>query len=300
VLRLLIDTSVWIDMATRRDGQKWIVPLRLLKFHGRLELLVPAIVTEEFARNRPRSESAVTTSVLDRLRQLRRELREYAGDQHEHIWLEETAQHIPLVNATAPQNFREIDQLLRDGTTLEPGEPEYARALQRGLDKRAPFTSDKNSVADALLIEIYSSQISAADTSDVYAFVTSNHRDFSVTNGDRRQPHPDLAGLFDGTRSRYAYQVEGLHEVLLDQFGDEYLQEQDEVEFLINEEEPRTLAEIIEAENEFFDKVWYVRSIVLEDDSDELADDIRTGTSCGRQSDQGTTKHGSTAISTES
>jgi hypothetical protein len=49
--------------------------------------------------------------------------------------------------------------------------------------------------------------------------------------------------------------------VLLEQFGDEYLEEQAEVEFLTGEEEPRTLAEIIEAEQEFFDKVWYVRSI---------------------------------------
>ncbi len=147
VLRLLIDTSAWLDMATRREGQKWIVPLRVLKSQGRLELLVPALVLEEFDHNRPRSESAVTTSVLDRLRQLRRELREYAGDKHEHIWLAETAQHIPLVNATAPQNFREIDELLRAGTILEPADPEYARAVQRGLDKRAPFTSDKNSVA---------------------------------------------------------------------------------------------------------------------------------------------------------
>jgi len=106
VLRLLIDTSAWLDMATRREGQKWIVPLRVLKSQGKLELLVPALIIEEFDRNRPRSESAVTTSVLDRLRQLRRELREYAGDKHEHIWLAETAQHIPLVNATAPQNFR--------------------------------------------------------------------------------------------------------------------------------------------------------------------------------------------------
>ena len=64
----------------------------------------------------------------------------------------------------------------------------------------------------------------------------------------------DLAGLFDGTRSHYAYQVEGLHEVLLEQFGDEYLEEQDEVEFLISEEEPRTLAEIVEAEQEFFEQ----------------------------------------------
>jgi hypothetical protein len=90
MLRLLIDTSVRLDMATRREGQMWIVPLRVLKFQGKLELLVPALIIEEFDRNRPRSESAVTASVLDRLRQLRRELREYAGDKHEHIWLTET------------------------------------------------------------------------------------------------------------------------------------------------------------------------------------------------------------------
>jgi hypothetical protein len=226
---------------------------------------------------------AVTTSVLDRLRQLRRELREYAGEKHEPIWLAETEQHIPLINAMAPQNFREIDELLRAGVILEPTGPEYARAVHRGLDKRAPFTSDRNSMADALLAEIYALQISERETSDVYAFVTSNHRDFSMPNGDRRQPHPDLASLFDGIRSHYAYQVQGLHEVLLDCFGDEYLEEQHEVEFLISDEEPRTLAEIIEAAQEFFDKVWYVRSIVHNDDRDDLDDDIRSGMMSARE-----------------
>ena len=198
MLRLLIDTSIWVDMATRRDGQQWIVPLRVLKFQQGLELLVPSLVLAEFDRNRPRAEMAVTTSVLDRLRQLRRELRGYAGEKHEDIWLAETEQHIPLVNAMAPQNFREIDELLRAGTIIEPQRQNVPRAAQRGLDKTAPFTSNKNSVADALLIEIYSSQISGSDSSDVFAFVTSNHQDFSLPNGDRRLPHPDLAGLFDG------------------------------------------------------------------------------------------------------
>jgi hypothetical protein len=276
VLRLLIDTSTWLDLATRRDGQKWIVPLRVLKHRGKLELLVPDLVLKEFDRNRPRSEMAVTASVLDRLRQLRRELREYAGDKHEHIWLAETAQHIPLVNAMAPQNFREIDELLRAGAILEATDLEHVRAVQRGLDKRAPFTSDKNSVADALLIEIYSTQISGADNSDVLAFVTSNHRDFSMPNGDHRLPHPGLAGLFGKGRSRYAYQVEGLHELLLDYFGDEFLEDYHEVDFLINDEEPRTLAEIIEAEAEYFDRVKYVRDYVRYDEDDPtMPDDLR-------------------------
>ena len=71
--------------------------------------------------------------------------------------------------------------------------------------------------------------------------------------------------------------------MLFDQFGDEYLEEQDEVEFLVSEEEPRTLAEIVEAEQEFFDKVWYVRSLVDDDDERELSDDIRTGMMANRE-----------------
>ena len=276
MLRLLIDTSAWLDLATRRDGQKWIVPLRVFMHQGKLELLVPAVVIEEFERNRPRSEAAVTRSVLDRLRQLRRDLHEFAGEQHEHVWLAETEQHIPLVNATAPQNFREIAELLDKGKRLKPTNAERARVVRRGLEKRAPFTSDKNSVADALLIELYATQLRHTGPGDVYCFVTSNHRDFSAPNGDHRQPHHDLADLFSSPQSRYAYQVEGLHAVLLDYFGDEFVEEYEEVEFLTGEEEPRTLAEIVEAEQEFFDRVWYVRNVVrIDKEVGDLPEDVR-------------------------
>jgi hypothetical protein len=279
VLRLLIDTSAWLDLATRRDGQKWIVPLRVFMHRGKLGLLVPALVIEEFERNRPRLEAAVTTSVLDRLRQLRRELREFAGDHHEHVWLAETKQHIPLVNAMAPQNFREIAELLGRGKKLKPTNAERTRVIQRGLEKRAPFHSGKNSVADALLIELYATQLKRADADDVYCFITSNHRDFSAPNGDHREPHPDLADLFTGPQSRYVYQVEGLHAVLLDYFGDAFAEEYEEVEFLVGVEEPRTLAEIVDALQEFFDRVWYVRNVVrIDKEVADLPEDIREGT----------------------
>lgn len=278
MLRLLIDTSTWLDLATRRDGQKWIVPLRVFMYQGKLELLVPPIVIEEFDRNRPRLEAAVTTSVLERLRQLRKELREFADEQNEYVWLEETAQHIPLVNAIAPQNFREIRELLDRGNVLPPSELEHARVVQRGLDKKAPFTSDKNSVADALLIELYATQISKAGADDLYCFVTSNHRDFSLPNGDRRRPHPDLNSFFSGGQSRYIYQLDGLDSLLTDCFGDEFVEEREEVEFLIESEEPRTLTEIVAAEKEFFNRVWYARSVARPDGEDgALPDDIRKG-----------------------
>ena len=193
MLHLLIDTSVWLDLAERRDGQRWIVPLRVLLFQKKLKLMVPALVIDEFDRNRPRREDALTKSVVDRLRQFRRDLRSFAGERDEWGLLDQLQQHVPLVNTTAPQNFREIAELLRAGTTLVPTEREYSNVVQRGLSKKAPFSSGKNSVADAMLIELYATQLRQAGPGDVYCFVTSNHNDFSMPNGDYRQPHPDLA-----------------------------------------------------------------------------------------------------------
>ena len=283
MLRLLVDTSVWLDLAQRRDGQKWIVPLRLLLHRGELELLVPTVVIEEFTAIGRAWRSPLPLACL-KAAQLRRELREFAGDQNEHIWLAETTQHIPLVNAMTPQNFREIAELLRSGKRLEPTDVQYARVVERGLSKKAPFTSDKNSVADALLIELYATEREQVGDGDVYCFVTSNHRDFSLPNGDHRQPHPDIADLFLDAQSRYLYQVDGLHTALLDYFGDEFVEEYDEVEFLSGEEEPRTLAEIVEAEQEFFDRVWYVRSVVRSDaENKDVPEDIRNGAAAARQ-----------------
>ena len=234
MLRLLVDTSVWLDLAVRRDGQAWIVPLRGLIAQDKLELLVPSPVKDEFERNRPRLEAAVTKGVVDKLNQLRKELREFAGDQHESIWLEEIRQRIPLVNSMAPQNFRDIAELLRGGRAITPTNAEYANVVQRGLDKTAPFhsprgsksqsTADKNCVADALLIEMYRSHARQADPSDQYCFVTSNHRDFSISNGDYRRPHPDLAEFFSGTQSRYIYGIEGLDALLAECFSSELME----------------------------------------------------------------------------
>jgi len=48
---------------------------------------------------------------------------------------------------------------------------------------------------------------------------------------------------------------------LVQKLGAEFIEEAEEVAFL--QEEPRTLAEILEAEKEFFDKIWYVRKLIL-------------------------------------
>lgn len=149
VLRLLIDTSVWLDIARRRDGQKWVVPIRVLKHQGYLELPVPGLVLDEFDRNRPRAELAVTAQVRERFRLLRADLTAYVDDDRRKEWLEELTHQIPLLSSRTLQNFAEISDLLRSGKGLVPTRNDYARVIQRGLDKKAHLHLNKNSVADA-------------------------------------------------------------------------------------------------------------------------------------------------------
>lgn len=273
VLHLLVDTSTWLDVAKRRDGQRWIVAFRLLVLEGELELLVPEVVVEEFERNRDRVETSMTTTVAQRFKLMKQDLGDYGGRDYEQALsvIEGLAHEVPLIGAMTTRNFNDVLDLLRGGRALVPGTAESERVVQRGLEKVAPFHRSKNSVADALLIELYAAAVGTADlTGEPHGFVTSNSDDFSLPNGDKREPHPDLAALFEPNGSSYGLGVDGLNNLLLDHFGEELEQLFEETYF---EEEPRKLAEIAAAEQEHFDRVWYHRSLQqqfrLEDAGDE-------------------------------
>src|ERR1700735_2693378 len=81
----------------------------------------------------------------------------------------------------APQNYREIDELLRARRSIDPSDRDLANAVQRGLEKSAPFTSDKNGVADALLIGIYGTQASARHATPSRTAFSADRRPRSET-----------------------------------------------------------------------------------------------------------------------
>jgi hypothetical protein len=257
VLNLLVDTSTCLDLAQRRDGQRWIVTLRVLIHQKKVQLLVPPVVIEEFDRNETRVQAAMTSTIASRFKQIRQDLVTYGSDDDAHAVevIEDLGRHLPLVGAMATRNFREIRELLVAGRTAQPSEAEMNRVVERGLRKAAPFHSGKNSTADAVIFETYQTATRGADLAKhPHAFITTNYTDFSQVNGDRRDPHDDIADAFDGTGSRYALGVDGLDAVLRDHFGEEI----EETDF---QEEPRRLGEIVAAETEMFDRIWYHRSV---------------------------------------
>jgi hypothetical protein len=261
VLHLLVDTSTWLDLSKRRDGQRWIVALRVLIHQGDVELIVPSLVIDEFERNRERIETSMTASVAQRFKLIRQDLDDFGGTDNEQALrvVEDLARHVPLIGAMTTRNFDEILELLRAGQVAEPTDAIRAAVVERGLAKLAPFLRSRNSVADALLIELYATAVRAADLArQPHGFITSNSGDFSVPVGDRRQPHPDIAAYFDQDGSDYALGVEGLNDLLTTQFGPVLEELFAETEFA---EEPRRLDEIVAAEKQLFDRIWYHRSL---------------------------------------
>ena len=287
MLHLLVDTSTWLDLSKRRDGQRWIVALRVLAHQGHVELLVPQLVVDEFERNRDRIEASMTASVAQRFKLIKQDLDEYGGTDYEHALkvIEGLAHQVPLIGAMTTRNFDEVLESLRKGRVIEPTDKERRRVVQRGLDKRAPFHRSRNSVADALLVELYATSIDDADLgAEPHGFVTTNSDDFSLPQGDKRLPHPDLTEMFGQDGSSFGLGVDGLNGIILDHFGEEIEELFEESYF---EEEPRRLDGIAAAEQELFDRIWYHRSLQheyrLRDQGDEEAERLLAIAGPGRR-----------------
>lgn len=262
MLYVLVDTCVWLDLARNVSGEQLIAACRVLVHQGRLELLVPSLVIEEFERNRPRVEADMTRSLSATFRRVREALEEHGRGEDQRTalrQLDDLTHRIPLLNQMATRNFTEILELLHTGHALQPDASDHQRVLKRALDKRAPFHRAKNSVADALLIELYGDAITANSSSDdEFCFVTINTKDFSIPEGDSRVPHPDLASFFSNVRSHY---YTDLATALTAHFPDE---DDDLLADLDYHDEPRSLDEIRPLLDKLWDQIWYNRHKNLE------------------------------------
>ncbi|KAF0957732.1 hypothetical protein MLGJGCBP_01402 [Rhodococcus sp. T7] len=183
----------------------------------------------------------MTASVAQRFKLIKQDLNEYGGaDNGDDLKvLEDLARHVPLIGAMTTRNFVDVLELLRGGRVIEPTDANHGSVVERGLTKQAPFHRSRNSVADALLIELYATAVEGVDLAqEPHVFVTSNSEDFSQQGGDKRRPHPDIEATFAQDGSIYALGVDGLNDVLLMHFGPEIEELFAETEFV---DEPRRL-----------------------------------------------------------
>jgi predicted nucleic acid-binding protein len=82
MFRLLIDTSVWLDLAKDYREQPVIGALEDLVAAGEIELIVPQIVVDEFNRNKARVIDEARRSLQSHFRLVREAVNRFGTDDY--------------------------------------------------------------------------------------------------------------------------------------------------------------------------------------------------------------------------
>lgn len=256
-VKILIDTNIWLDLAKDYRMAPVLTTLEELVNANAVELIMPQIVLDEFARNRERVMEDSKRSLASYFKRVREAVTQFGDDAKKADTLDqlnEIDHKIATKGEVSKRTLGTIEKLMATSAAIAISDAAKVKATERALAKVAPFHLSKNSIGDALLIEVYAEVMAAeADPESEFVFVTGNTRDFSQHNGDQRLPHADLELLFRTRKSRYATSiVEVIKDIggeLLDEFEWEHTYYQ----------QSRRLSEVLDAEHLLFRQVWYNR-----------------------------------------
>jgi hypothetical protein len=254
MFKLLLDTNVWLDVAKDERQAPLLGVIEEMIREKLITLIVPRIVVDEFRRNRARIAKESAKSLSSHFRLVREAVNRIGGDKRRLTTvlahLDNVNHKLPIVGGSAVQSLDRIAALLKDATIVETSDSAKLLAAQRAIDKRAPFHRDKNSMADALIVELYGEMV-RAEVGTRFVFVTHNKSDFGDVN--QKLPHPDIARFFSRVKSLYFINLaEALRRVEPTLVTDVMLEQS-------WTQEPRGLTEILAAEDLLFDQVWYNR-----------------------------------------
>jgi hypothetical protein len=258
MFRMLIDTCVWLDLAKDQRQIPVLGVVEEMVKLGKVALIVPRVVLDEFRRNRERIAKESARSLSAHFRLVKDAVGKIGGDKRRMrlvlSHLDDVDHKIPIVGGTAVNTLDRIEKLLKATPSIEPCEAVRLQAAQRAIERKAPFHRDKNAMADAIIIETYAGCVRDKTGAGVrFAFVTHNKSDFSIENGNHKMPHPDFASIFSRVKSLYFINLpEALRRVDPSLVTDIMLEHS-------WSQEPRGLTEILGAEELLFNQVWYNR-----------------------------------------
>ena len=258
MFKMLIDTSVWLDLAKDQKQEPVLGVIEEMVKTGLVTILVPRVVLDEFRNNRDRIAQQSAKSLSAHFRLVKDAVGRIGGNKRRLnvvlAHLDDVNQKIPIMGGSVGTVLDRIEKLLNGSQLIEVSEPILLRAAQRAIKKQAPFHGDRNCIADAIIIETYAECVRGKATTGMrFAFVTHNKNDFSVQSGNQKMPHPDVAALFSRIKSLYFINLpEALRRVEPSLVTDMMLEQS-------WTQEPRGLTEILQAEDLLFHQVWYNR-----------------------------------------
>jgi hypothetical protein len=258
MFNVLIDTCVWLDMAQDPKQTPLLLVVENMARQGMLRLIVPRVVVDEFKRNRARVAQASARSLKSHVAQVKDAVNRVDGNARRKkvllAQLDDLNHRAPIVGGAAETTLTRIDKLFAAATVTEASDAAMRKAAERALQKRAPCHHDnKNSVADALVLEVYLEAVQAGTRGERFAFVSHNRSDFSLPNGNQKLPHPDIAAGFSRIKSLYFINLGECLRRIEPSLVTDLMWEQ------AWDPEPRGLSELLAAHDLLWRQVWYNR-----------------------------------------
>lgn len=251
---LMLDTCVWLELSSKKSDLPILAAIEYLAGQGVIRLLLPDIVREEYECNKDRVANQTRQRLSQECKVVKEIIESFGGEnKHQAIDIINDVNHrLPILSEANYMTIDRVEALFADAINVVASDAAKVKAANRAISKFAPFHKNKNSVADAVLVEIFDEfrQLNLTDY-ESFRFITINHTDFS--DSDHRKPHPDLASIFDQVSTLFFITPSA---ALAD------LADPEEVEFETGyawEEETRGLFEILNAMDELTDKIWYNR-----------------------------------------
>ena len=255
-LKLLIDTSVWLDLTKDPRHLPLLDALFAMTEVGETEIILPQIVLDEFVRNRERVPASSRASLSSHFKRVKDAVVRFAAEDERNEVLKQlnSIDHRIATDGEAVNEAVGLIEMLFTATEPIPiNERIKARAADRAIAKIAPFHRQTNGIADAIIIETDIDAFAGQEDDEVLAFVTHNIQDFSQKKIDARLPHADLASCFDGVKPRYSTNLGAL----LNDYASELIEE---ITFDREySQESRALAELLAAQDKLTTQIWYGR-----------------------------------------
>lgn len=233
---------------------------------GEVSLIVPGIVRDEFARTKARILQDSQHSLSDALKRAKQAVDQLGDLSRKQVALEllnDVEYRLPALGERAIESIGRVNKLIAEAAVIEASKEAMVRAAERAIAKKAPFHRGRNSMADAVLIETYAEIAGGKGRGVRFAFVTHNTKDFSEPNSDDRLPHPDIATYFSKIKSLYFTKLSEALSRVQPALVSDLMMEQE------SREEPRRLAEILDAIDLLFHQVWYNRHQVYQQKIDQ-------------------------------
>lgn len=261
MVKLLIDTCVWLDIAKTTKGEKILDLLFEFLKKEEISLICPDIIVSEFDRNKGRIISDAGKSLSSHFKKVKEMVTTHGNeDLKEKVLsqLNDIDYKIPTLGENAFSSIQRIKELIEKSEKIPLTDKIKLRATQRAIDKKAPFHLSKNSINDAIIIESYLEYKLKNEAQEFkLIFITHNKNDFSLKDGNQKLPHEDLSNIFNSSKSQYFINLpEALNSINSElvrniEFENDWVFES------------RGLTEMMEVERELEQKIWYNRHRVL-------------------------------------